>query len=262
MSTETGAWMPIYWADYFGDTTHLTTEEHGAYLLLIGTYWRRGKPLPDDDAYLAAVAKLTKFRWKNFRKKLLPFFIIREQNGERVWMHKRLEKEILRSSIRLASAKAAGKAGGIAKAIAERKRRGYLVTVTEETDTESSLRSDSAPPQIAEQETDEQGDTAFPPVPFEMLRPLDYRLALFDLGLPWLALKSGRKETALRPLLGKWLKLTGDDAQAIFEVMQAAEQHRIGAPVSWIAAALKPGPLTPLEAAKERGKQLEAAGHG
>ncbi len=121
-------------------------------------------------------------------------------------------------------------------------------------DTESSLRSDSAEPQNAEQ--------TFEPIPFEMQRPLDYQLALFDLGLPWLAEKSGRQAAGLRPLLGKWLKLTGGDAQAIFELMQTAERQGIGEPVSWIAAALKPGSLTPLEAAQARAVYLEAAEHG
>ena len=121
-------------------------------------------------------------------------------------------------------------------------------------DSESSLRSDSASPQNAEQ--------TFEPIPFSLLRPLDYQLALFDLGLPWLAETSGRQAAGLRSMLVKWLKLTGGDAEAIFRLMQAAERQGIGEPVAWIEAALKPKPPTPLEAAQERGKDLEAAGHG
>ena len=129
-----------------------------------------------------------------------------------------------------------------------------------ETDTdserasESSQSSDSAEPQIAEQ--------AFEPIPFEMIRPLDYQSAVWGAGLTWLAARTGRQETALKTLLGKWLKLTGNDAQAIFELMQAAERQGIGEPVAWIEAALQSKPPTPLEAAQERGKDLEAAGHG
>ena len=139
MADETGSWMPMYWGDYFGDTMHLTTEQHGAYLLLMGAYWRRGKPLPDDDAFLANITKLSKFRWKNFRKTLSEFFDIHDG----VWEHKRVQKEIVKSTARLASARAAGKAGGIAKALAKDLAKSKLTTttVTEEKEKPSAKRN-------------------------------------------------------------------------------------------------------------------------
>ena len=108
--TETGSWMPMYWADYFGDTMHLSTEEHGAYLLLLGTYWRRGKALPDDDKWLATVTKMTTKKWKMVRPKVIEFFEISDGH----LYHKRVEKEMVKSSGRLDQARAAGQAGGLA----------------------------------------------------------------------------------------------------------------------------------------------------
>lgn len=50
-------WMPLYVGDYLGDTGHLTTAQHGAYLFLMMHYWRKGE-LPDDDRQLSKITKL------------------------------------------------------------------------------------------------------------------------------------------------------------------------------------------------------------
>jgi uncharacterized protein YdaU (DUF1376 family) len=50
-------WFPFYVGDYTRDTARLTTEAHGAYLLLMLDYWVNGAP-PDDDETLATITKL------------------------------------------------------------------------------------------------------------------------------------------------------------------------------------------------------------
>lgn len=92
MSNKTDMWMPLYVADYLSSTTRLTTEQHGAYLLLIIDYWKNGR-LPDDDSILANVTRLTVDAWAKHRGVLEGFFEV--VNGE--WIHSRIEKELEKS---------------------------------------------------------------------------------------------------------------------------------------------------------------------
>jgi len=86
-------WMPLYIGDYLADTARLTTEQHGAYLLLIMDYWRSGK-LPDNDQVLAQICKLSPDAWSNAKAMLKHFFFI--EDG--FWIHKRIEAEMLDAS--------------------------------------------------------------------------------------------------------------------------------------------------------------------
>lgn len=95
-------WMPIYWGDYLKDTGHLSTIEHGAYLLLIGHYWSSGAPLPDDDAKLRRIAKVeTAAQWKKLRPTLAALF----QIGGGLWRHGRIDRELASAAKRSADAR-------------------------------------------------------------------------------------------------------------------------------------------------------------
>jgi len=92
MTKQSNAWMPIYWGDYLRDTGHLSTTEHGAYLMLIAHYWVTGRPLPDDDRRLARIAKMGTKKWRGIRPTIADFFTI--SGG--CWKHKRIETEMLK----------------------------------------------------------------------------------------------------------------------------------------------------------------------
>jgi uncharacterized protein YdaU (DUF1376 family) len=108
-------WMPMYWGNYLGDTGHLSTLQHGAYLLLIAQYWQHGG-LPDDDRQLAAITKLTLKTWRRQRPSLQAFFY----NG---WRHKRVDAELARHEHIRAMRIAAGQKGGVISSINRFRRR-------------------------------------------------------------------------------------------------------------------------------------------
>jgi uncharacterized protein YdaU (DUF1376 family) len=103
-------WMPLYVGDYLGDTGHLTTTQHGAYLLLMMHYWRKGE-LPDDDRQLSKIAKLPLKTWCEYRPTLQDFF----HEG---WKHKRIDAELERMMRVSAKRAVAGQKGGIGSALA------------------------------------------------------------------------------------------------------------------------------------------------
>lgn len=71
--------FPLFTDAYLGDTQHLSTIEHGAYLLLLIVAWRsKGSCLPDDDARLAKHARMTRGQWARIAPTIREFFTARD----------------------------------------------------------------------------------------------------------------------------------------------------------------------------------------
>lgn len=82
--------IPLFGDAYLADTTHLTTEEHGAYLLLIMAAWRQDDcALPVDDRKLARVAGLSPRKWGAIKSTIMEFWTV---EGGRMFQA-RLRKE-------------------------------------------------------------------------------------------------------------------------------------------------------------------------
>jgi uncharacterized protein YdaU (DUF1376 family) len=91
--------IPLFADAYLADTTHLTTEEHGAYLLLMMAAWRQADcALPDDDAKLARIAGVSRQKWASIKGTILDFW--QAENGrifqprlrrERAWVAQKSE---------------------------------------------------------------------------------------------------------------------------------------------------------------------------
>lgn len=74
--------MPLWTDAYLSDTKHLTTIEHGAYLLLLMAMWRSpDASLPNDGKMLARFAGVTTGQWRRMEPVLMPFFDV---DGDRI----------------------------------------------------------------------------------------------------------------------------------------------------------------------------------
>lgn len=105
--------MQLYVGDYLADTLHLTTEQHGAYLLLLMTMWRHDAALPNDAAKLARIARVSPKRWPAIWSEIADFFTI---NGDAI-TNARLTKEHQKAVSISQERKTAGSKGGKANAL-------------------------------------------------------------------------------------------------------------------------------------------------
>lgn len=114
--------MPLFTDAYLGDTTHLTTAQHGAYMLLLIASWRSPScSLPDDDLRLSRTVRMDMRTWKRNRPTLQEFFEV--ANGE--WRQKKL-RDTMQKVCQLSNKKsAAGKASAL-----KRKNTGATGVVT------------------------------------------------------------------------------------------------------------------------------------
>ncbi|WP_027059847.1 YdaU family protein [Mesorhizobium loti] len=110
--------MQLYVSDFVGDTLQLSTEQIGAYMLLLMAMWNAGGSLPDDDAKLARVARLSLKRWRAISADLMTFF---EREGGEIG-HKRLTRELHKALVKSEARAAAGARGGAATALKTKAR--------------------------------------------------------------------------------------------------------------------------------------------
>ena len=110
--------MQLYVGDYLADTTHLTCEQHGAYLLLLMTMWRHGATLPNDHKKLARITGLTPRKFASVWAEISQFFVV---EGETI-SNERLQKEHQKATEKSQTRARAGSKGGKAKSLKSNKQ--------------------------------------------------------------------------------------------------------------------------------------------
>lgn len=139
--------MPFFPADYLADTQHLSTTEHGAYLLLIFAYWMRGEPLPLDDKRLARITRLPDGEWMEMRETIFEFFRV---DGD-VLVHPRIAEDLEKVAAKVEQARNAGRASV--------QRRSSVRSTDVETDVQATDETDAPTIQSQSQsQTSPNGD--------------------------------------------------------------------------------------------------------
>src|SRR5215469_7478047 len=105
--------FPLSISDYLADTQHLTTVQHGAYLLLLMTMRRAGGWLDDDDQKLARIVKMTVSKWRVIASDIRSLMIF--QDGK--LSQKRVLSDIQKQQNVGFRNAMNGKLGGIAKSL-------------------------------------------------------------------------------------------------------------------------------------------------
>lgn len=111
--------MPLFVDAYLADTTHLSLEEHGAYLLLLMAMWRRGGQIENSDRDIARMLGLMPRAWRLLKARLMPLLSV--YGPDDLWItQKRLQKTWNYAVENSAKKSESGKAG--AKVRWERKQ--------------------------------------------------------------------------------------------------------------------------------------------
>lgn len=100
--------MPLYIGDYLADTIGMTNREHGAYLLSLMAYWKKGESL---------TPKELKDICGQDVDRVCRFFVM----DDRRWHHKRVDIELAASRERMEKAQAKSM-----KMVAARRKLGQL----------------------------------------------------------------------------------------------------------------------------------------
>lgn len=99
--------MPLFIGDYVSKTMHLTTEQHGAYLLLLMAYWKNQGPIHEEN--IQPICRLNGDSWPSTFTALRSFFSVDEDT--KLWTHGRVEEELKKAEIRRKAAVDRGKKG-------------------------------------------------------------------------------------------------------------------------------------------------------
>ncbi len=220
--------MPIFPDALISDTTFLSTEEFGAYCLILFATWRNnGRAFPDNDKRMARICRMDVPRW---RKSIRPVMVQLFDLSDGVWRQHRLEKEWKYCAKKAAASRENGALGGRPKLL-KTKDTGNppgssgnnldhnlekpTLTLTQESKKDSEAKASAT------------AGAAPPSDPVKILWDRGVAL-LLDVHLP---------EVRARRLVGGWRREFND--AAVMAAIVACEHEEASDPVAFIAGCLQ-----------------------
>lgn len=206
-------WMAFNPADYTSNTLHLTTRQHGGYILLICAAWAARGYLPGTDVALMAITKLSKREWAEDGP-VLKTFLTATEDG---WMHERVAFEWQDAQALIEAKSKAGKKGARNrwKGRASGNAMALPSSSQKQTDSHQQLPLPSS-------EANASGADAPQADPVK---------SLFDEGVELLT-STGCAERNARTIIGKWRQEHGNEAA--LDAIRQARTEGITEPIAWI----------------------------
>lgn len=234
-----------YCGDYQRDTAHLSLMEHGAFTMLLDTYYATEKPLGFDSVSLFRICRAMTPEEQTAVVRVADEFFPVSEDGLR--HNKRADALIASTRAKLDAKRENGKKGGRPKKPSEPtgklpetegKTEAQTEVETEQKPTANLNESSPTPTPVNPSVSKDTGET--PSVSQGSLlgdvpAGMTAQEAVWSLGVPMLV-AAGQADRGARSLLGKWCKAYG--APAVQAAIVRCAQERPLEPVSWLIAAL------------------------
>lgn len=233
-------WVRFFASDWLAGTRGLSAAETGVYITLVASMYERREPIADDHRRLARLCGAPVPTFNKILEGLIDSGKI-VRAGNTLW-NDRVAAECENSNEKSqASAKSANA------------RWGKNTSKTNIDEDANALRSECVrnaipqPQPQSDKETVPDGTDAAASI----VAP-DYRDLLWKDGIRSLSRQTGKPDSSIRALVGRWCRDTKDDCRLIYDSIRKAEQDRIGDPIAWVAKAVTPSRAPPLTAFQQR----------